>query len=235
MSRIFLRRYLSRGYICAAGLWLVAGCTPRLGSIAPHGYVPADRRVVQGWIGKMTPSRSRQYEIRPWRFRNEAGSAAGRAVIRIVPPDSMRFDYRGPFGKSGNVALVGDSALWMTSDDLQGLVTYAPLFWTALGIPLAPPDTVALFSLVGDGFRAWRYILAQDTLDFVLQGSPANRLLGEIRRQGQVLAQARVELDTLTGFALEARIDFYNVSRFEFTVQSVDTLVSFDETIWQQQ
>ncbi len=218
-----------------AGLWLAAGCTPRLGSIAPHGYVPADRRVVQGWIGEMTPSRSRQYEIRPWRFRNEAGSAAGRAVIRIVPPDSMRFDYRGPFGKSGNVALVGDSALWIASDDLQGLVTYAPLFWTALGIPLLPPDTVALFSLVGDGFRAWRYILAQDTLDFVLQGLPAERLLGEIRRQGQVLAQARVEMDTLSGLALKARIDFYNISRFEFTVQSVDTLVSFDETIWRQQ
>ncbi len=221
---------LTTGCLC-----LLVGCTPRLGSLAPHGFMPADRVVVDGWVAEMTPSRPRLYEVRPWRFQNERGSAAGRASIRIVPPDSLRFDYRGPFGKSGNAAVVGDSALWMTSDDFEGLVTYAPLFWTALGIPPVPPGTAPLFSLVGDDFRAWRYILAQDTLDFVLRGSPAVSLLGEIRRQGQVLAQATVELDTLTGLARHSKIDFYNISRFEFTVQSVDTLASFDSTIWQQQ
>ena len=191
--------------------------------------------MVEAWIGDLTPPRPRLYHVRPWMFRNEQGSVGGRAAIRIVPPDSMRFDYRGPLGRSGNVAVVGDSALWMSSEDLEGLVTYAPLFWTALGLPPVPPDTAALYSLVGDDFRAWRYILVEDTLDFVLEGSPADRLLGEIRRQGQVLAQARVELDALTGFATESRIDFYNVSRFEFTVESVDTLATFDETIWRQQ
>ncbi len=216
-------------------LGLLAACTPRLGSIAPRGFEPADRGVVDGWLERLTPARSRLYELRPWRYRNENGSASGRATIRIVPPDSMRFDYRGPFGKSGNAAVVRDSAIWMNGEDFEGLVTYAPLFWTALGMPPVPPDSIDLYSLIGDDFRAWRYILAQDTLDFVLQGSPATRLLGEIRRQGQVLAQAKVELDTLTGLAAQSRIDFYNVSRFEFTVQTVDTLASFDSTIWQQQ
>jgi hypothetical protein len=191
--------------------------------------------VVDGWLERLTPAGSRLYELRPWRYRNENGSAAGRATVRIVPPDSMRFDYRGPFGKSGNAAVVRDSAIWMNGEDFEGLVTYAPLFWTALGMPPVPPDSVDLYSLIGDDFRAWRYILAQDTLDFVLQGLPATRLLGEVRRQGQVLAQAKVELDTLTGLATQSRIDFYDVSRFEFTVQTVDTLASFDSTIWQQQ
>ncbi len=225
-----LVRSVTTGCLC-----LLVGCTPRLRSLAPQGFRPADRELVEGWVAEMTQSRPRLYEVRPWRFKNERGSAAGRASIRIVPPDSLRFDYRGPFGKSGNAAVVGDSALWMTSDDFEGLVTYAPLFWTALGIPPAPPDNAPLFSLVGDDFRAWRYILAQDTLDFVLWGSPAVSLLGEIRRQGQVLAQATVELDTLTGLARQSKIDFYNISRFEFTIQSVDTLASFDSTIWQQQ
>ncbi len=169
--------------LTTGGLCLLVGCTPRLDSLSPRGFMPADRDLVFGWVEEMTPSRPRVYEVRPWRFQNERGSAAGRASIRIVPPDSLRFDYRGPFGKSGTAAVVGDSALWMTSDDFEGLVTYAPLFWTALGIPPVPPDTAALFSLVGDDFRAWRYILAQDTVDFVLRGSPAVSLLGEIRRQ----------------------------------------------------
>ncbi len=221
--------------LTAGGLCLLAGCTPRLSSLAPQGFVPAERDLVVGWVAEMTPSRPRLYQIRPWRFQNQQGSAAGRASVRIVPPDSLRFDYRGPFGKSGNAVLVGDSALWMTSEDFEGLVTYAPLFWTALGMPPVPPDTAALFSLIGDDFRAWRYVLAQDTLDFVLRGSPAVSLLGEIRRQGQVLAQATVELDTITGLVTRSKIDFYNISRFEFTVQSVDTLASFDPTVWQRQ
>ncbi len=221
--------------LTAGGLCLLTGCTPRLSSLAPQGFVPAERDLVVGWVAEMTPSRPRLYQIRPWRFQNQQGSAAGRASVRIVPPDSLRFDYRGPFGKSGNAALVGDSALWMTSEDFEGLVTYAPLFWTALGMPPVPPDTAALFSLIGDDFRAWRYVLAQDTLDFVLRGSPAVSLLGEIRRQGQVLAQATVELDTITGLVTRSKIDFYNISRFEFTVQSVDTLASFDPTVWQRQ
>ncbi len=221
--------------LAAGGLGLLAGCTPRLGSMAPRGFVPAEWDLVAGWVAEMTPSRSRLYEIRPWRYRNEQASVGGRASIRIVPPDSLRFDYRGPFGKSGNVAVVGDSALWMTSEDFEGLITYAPLFWTALGIPPVPPNTTPVFSLIGDDFRAWRYILAQDTLDFVLRGWPAVSLLGEIRRQGQVLAQATVKLDPITGLATQSKIDFYNISRFEFTVQSVDTLASFDSTIWQKQ
>ena len=69
----------------------------------------------------------------------------------------------------------------------------------------------------------------------MLRGSPAVSLLGEIRRQGQVLAQATVELDTITGLVTRSKIDFYNISRFEFTVQSVDTLASFDPTVWQRQ
>ncbi len=223
-------RAVTTGCLC-----LLVGCTPRLRSLAPQGFVPADRDLVEGWVAELTPSRPRLYEVRPWRFRNERGSAAGRASIRIVPPDSLRFDYRGPFGRSGHAAIVGDSALWMTSEDFEGLITYAPLFWTALGIPPVPPDTTPVFSLIGDDFRAWRYILAQDTLDFVLRGSPAVSLLGEIRRQGQVLAQATVKLDPITGLATQSKIDFYNISRFEFTVQSVDTLASFDSTIWQKQ
>jgi hypothetical protein len=217
-------------------LGALAGCTPSLSSIAPVGFVPADRAVVEAWVAELAPARARLYEIRPWRYRTERGSAAGRASIRIVPPDSLRFDYRGPFGKSGNAALVGDSALWVSEgEDFEGLITYAPLLWTALGLPPVPPDTVALYSLTGDDLRAWRYILAGDTLDVVLRGSPVRRLLAEMRRDGQVLGQATVEVDTLTGLASQSVIDFWDISRFEFTVESVDTLAVFDGTIWVQQ
>ena len=45
--------------------------------MAPQGFVPAEWDLVAGWVAEMTPSRPRLYEIRPWRYRNEQGSAAG--------------------------------------------------------------------------------------------------------------------------------------------------------------
>ncbi len=223
--------------VVAVGLaGALAACTPSLSSISPVGFTPADRAVVAGWIAEFAPSEPRLYEIRPWRYRTERGAAAGRASIRIVPPDSLRFDYRGPFGKAGNAAVVGNSALWVSEgDDIEGLITYAPLLWAALGLPQMPPDTVELYSLTGDDFRAWRYTLTGDTLDFILRGSPVHRLQAEMRRGGRVLGQATAEVDTLTGLASQSTIDFWDISRFELTVESVDTLAVFDGTIWIQQ
>ncbi len=220
----------------AVAVMTLLGCTRGLSSIAPVGFRPADRPRVVAWIGELAPNAPRLYDIRPWRYRNERGAASGRASVRVAPPDSLRFDYRGLFGRSGSAVIVGDTALWVTGGDaLEGIVTFVPLLWTALGLPQMPPESANVFELVGDDFRAWRYIVAGDTLDFVLRGSPAERLEGEIRRQGKVLGQVRVELDTLTGLALRSQIDFWDVSRFELTVSSVDTLASFDSTIWKQQ
>ena len=218
------------------GILLVSsGCRGGLSSIAPEGFEPAPASTVRGWISSLTPSRPRLYQIQPWRYRNERGAASGQASIRVVPPDSLRFDYRGPFGRAGNAAIVGDSALWVVgADAFEGLLTFAPLFWTALGIPPMPPESAALFNLVGDDFRAWRYISAGDTLDFILTGSPPASLRGEIRREGLVLGQVVVEFDIVTGLPVRSRMDFWDVSRFEFTIRSVDTLATFDSSIWEQ-
>ena len=127
-------------FVAVGLMGALAACTPSLSSISPVGFTPADRAVVAGWIAEFAPSEPRLYEIRPWRYRTERGAAAGRASIRIVPPDSLRFDYRGPFGKAGNAAVVGNSALWVSEgDDIEGLITYAPLLWAALGLPQMPP------------------------------------------------------------------------------------------------
>ncbi len=227
---------IGRATLVSAFALSVGSCSSGLSTIAPVGFTPASRSTVDAWVASLRPARPRLYEIRPWWYRTEQGAAAGgRASIRVVPPDSLRFDYRGPFGQSGNAAIVGDSALWVNAgDDFAGLVTFAPLLWTALGLPQAPPDSAAVFSLVGDDFLAWRYILAGDTLDFVLGGDPPRSLLAEMRRRGQILGQVMVELDTLTGLATQAQIDFWNVTRFELTVRSVDTLANFDATIWKR-
>jgi hypothetical protein len=180
------------------------------------------------------PASSRLYAVRPWRFRNEKGSAAGRATMRVAPPDSLRFDYSGPFGRSGKAAVVGDSALWVVpEEEFGGLVAVAPVFWAALGLPQMPPEGRQLFGLDRGDLRSWRYVDAGDTLNFVVRGTPPSRVLAEIRRDGRTWAVADVELDPATGIVTQSRIDFpRDKSRFEFTVESVDTTATFDPDIW---
>lgn len=203
-------------------------------SVAPQGLRPAERAVVARWVAAFTPDRPRLYEIRPWRFQNERGSAAGRAAVRIVPPDSLRFDYRGPFGRSGAAVVIGDSALWVEpEEEFGGLVALAPLFWGSIGLPPHPPPGAPLYALERRNFRAWRYIVADDTLNWVLRGTPATELVGELRREGRTIGITEVDLNPLTGLATASRIDFpLDVSRFSFTVNAVDTLATLDPTIW---
>ncbi len=211
------------------------GCSSGPMTIAPEGLAPGNLATVRSWIDVYIPSDGRRYQIRPWRFRNERGAASGRAAAVIAPPDSLRFDYQGQFRRSGRVALVGDSALWaVPENDFRGLVSLAPLFWAGLGIPQPPSPGTAVQTLDRDDIRAWRYIVAGDTLSFVLRGNPASRLTGEIRRRGRTIGLVDTRLDPSTGLVTRAQIDLpIDVSRFEFTITEVETLETIDSDIWQ--
>lgn len=219
---------------CILGSAACLGSGPR--SIAPMGLAPSNGDDVAEWVDGLVPVRSRLYRIRPWRYRNERGSAAGRAVVRVAPPDSLRFDYQGPLRKSGKAAVVGDSALWVVpDDDFGGLVALAPVFWAGLGIPQPPPPGSSVFSLVRDDIRAWRYVDAGDTLTFIITGDPVTRIRGEIRRVGRTIGLSDVTMDPNTGLPIRSQIDLpIEPARFEFTVEEIDTLATFDATIWDQ-
>ena len=219
------------------GGMVAMGCGGGPASIAPVGLAPADAGVVHEWVADFVPQTSRLYTVRPWRFINEQGSAAGRATMRVAPPDSLRFDYSGPFRRSGKAAVVGDSALWVVPEEQFGaLVSVAPIFWAALGLPQKPPAGRDVFTLQRDGVRAWSYVELGDTLNFVVRGEPATRILAELRRRGRTFVVADVEMDPATGMVVSSQIDFPNEnSRFEFTVESVDTTATFDASVWVNQ
>jgi len=230
-------KHVSWKRLCLVALVLAVtpGCGSGPGTIAPAGLQPGDRGTIAGWTGAFTPSNLRQYDIRPWRFRNERGAAAGRATLRIAPPDSLRFDYRGPFRRQGRAALVGDSTLWVEpEEEFGGLVGSAPLFWAAVGIPLPPPDGRPVLLLERADVRAWQYAVGTDTLSFVIRGVPPRRILAEVRRDGRTVSRADVQLDPVTGFVANSKIDFPGqVSRFEFTIERVDTMATFPTSIWE--
>jgi len=211
-----------------------SGCQRRLHSIALAGLAPVARSTVVEWVSRYTPRSPVRYELR-WRFQNDRGAAGGRAAARIVPPDSLRFDFRGPFGKSGAAVVVGDSGIWSKPEgDFRDVLRSAPLFWAALGMPLAPGPQMEITGLDRPDRRAWRYAAAQDTIDFVEFRAPP-KLMAEMRRGGRIVGLAEARFDAAGQRVVTARLDFPGVeSRFTLSVSAVDTSAVFTSEIWRQ-
>lgn len=211
-----------------------AACRPRTRSIAPTDLAPIHSDSVAGWIAEYTPRIAVRYDLK-WQFQNDRGSTGGRAAIRIAPPDSLRFDLRGLFGKTGAAVLVGATGVWSKpEDDFKDVLQSAPLFWAALGAPLRPPPGAETFGVTGPGRRAWRYAVGVDTFDFVDRRiATGHHLFAEMRRRGTIVGMTDATFDTAGARVASARIDFPAAeSRFSFSVEGSDSSETFDPGIW---
>ncbi len=211
--------------LVAIGLLCAAGCI-RYESIAPDGLIRMSAGEVADWVGEFALTQPTQVRLR-WRFRNTRGRSAGRAVVRLAPPDTLRFDYRGPFGKSGSAVVVGGQALWAApQQDFENLIPVAPVFWAALGIASPPPEGAR---------RAWRFEHWDEATDFIFVRGPEPRLLAELRVRDEILATSELRLDGDTRQPVSAMMIFpLDGSRFSFTIEAIDTVAAYDPEIWTQ-
>jgi hypothetical protein len=225
-------RPLSRALAILAGAALGA-CAPGLRSIAPSGLLPVSPDSVAAWLAPYRPTGPLHYDLK-WRFVNQKGSTAGRAAVRVAPPDTMRFDYRGPFGRSGAAVVVGDSVLWAVPEkDTRDLLPAAPLFWAALGLPRSPPPDAALFGRAQADGHVWRYAAARDTMDFVEAGPGVTRLLMEVRRDGRIVASLQLAFQPGTRVPIETRVRFpQDGSALIFTVEGIQHVGPFEPSTW---
>jgi hypothetical protein len=229
-------RRVSKTPLLVAVVLFWTACTPSFPTISPVGLSAIDRGVVEGWVNELSLKQHRLIRIRPWRYTNDRGSASGRAVVRLVEPDSMRFDFRAPFGKSGAAVIVNDHALWAHPEgDFGPLIRIAPVFWSALGHPLTPPPAVELFGMVTGTERVWQYGYMGDTLTFIAEGNPVIRLRGEMRRDGKTFALSTLLYDSTTGLPIEATVDFpMDPGRFKFEIQAIEDGATFEADIWDE-
>jgi hypothetical protein len=220
--------------LVATGLLVLAGCTP-LKSIAPANLAPVAEDSVEQWVAELRPRTPLTFELR-WRFENSNGRAAGRAAVRFAPPDTLRFDYRGPFGRSGSALVVGNDAVWAEPEgDFRSLIPVAPVLWAALGIAPSPPAGVQTLGSSEPTRRAWRYVDGNEEIDFIHEWSSAPRFLAELRRDGRIVGVARVELVQRQGPPAAADMRFPRErSRFTLAVQRVDTVKAFGPETWRR-
>jgi hypothetical protein len=222
------------GVLFGTQLAALGGCVRGPASIAPSGLQPVEPEIVSQWLASYLPDSARRYDLR-WRFHTPKGSTAGRAAVRVSPPDSLRFDYRGPLGQSGAAVVVGDSVLWSEPEEETGrLIPAAPLFWAGLGLPPRPPPAALVFAREGSSGRAWRYVLEGDTLDFVEVSEVPQRLLSQLRR-GRILATAMVRFQPGSRLPIEAEMSFPpEGALFRFTVEAIESVPSFDPSLWRR-
>lgn len=211
---------------------MTAGCA-HVAHIAPTTLAPLPADSAHAWSAARRPQRDLHFAL-TWHFRNQKGESGGRAAVRIAPPDTLRFDYRGPFGKSGSAVVVGDSALWSRpAEDVENLIPAAPLFWAALGVTIAPASPDSVYGMETAHRRIWRYVTDSTVIDYVEEYGTMPRLRAEVRRGSHTVGLTDVRLDPSTATPTQAVMTFpEQASQFRFTVDRIDTVTAFDAKTW---
>lgn len=212
----------------------VAACGVTIPRLGPERLPPIERDTVTEWVREFHPARPVRIDLR-WTYRTQQGTSRGRASVRFVPPDSVRFDYRAPFGKSGAAVIVGDEVVWSRpEDDVGQLIQVAPLFWAALGMPRMPPDGSAISGLVEADIRTWRYAASGDTLTYRARAAlPGAGLEAQMRRGGEVVGAVDVLFADSVLQPVSATMVFPgSASTVEFTVVAIEPITAVDPEIW---
>jgi hypothetical protein len=226
---------------------LITACPHAPPPLVPLPLAPADRSSALAWAAATVPRHQRLIRFR-WKYRDRDKEYAGRATVRIAPPDSLRIDYAGPFNwGAGAAVVVGDSTVWADPEkNFRSLVPAVRMLWAGLGIVRPPAAGATVFGGPGEprgvagpgsagadsGAEIWRFVQGEDTLDYRLAGGP--RVLEAEWRQGRVVARSRADLND-RALPAAARIDFPEErARFEFTVGFVDTTAVFDSATWRR-
>ncbi len=228
-QRFSLDRLGALSYIAACAL--LAGCPAPPGPLVPVALAPVSRDSAVAWALGTVPAGRTLVRFR-WRYADRRVQYAGRGSARIAAPDSLRFDYAGPFGLgSGAAVVIGDSVSWADPEkNFRSLVPAIPMLWASLGMVRPPGEGAAVYG----GGGAWRFAQERDTLEYVATvAANAERVLAaEWRRGSAVVARSRTRLDAHSR-PIGARIDFPEGSaRFELTVVAVDTAAVIPPALW---
>ena len=198
-----------------AGAALAAACAPRLpplrGDVVP-ARVPAPA----------LPAGSRKI-IFEYTYKDTDVTLRGDGAARTTAPDSVRLDFFVNNESVGNVIVIGDSLVQTRPKLARRLLPPVPLLWAALGVFRVPParDTAARVD--------------SDTLRIVIAGAPAWRVtfMGTDLLRLDLIEDGRIPQSLVRVSASHLHFDAPAAGRsLDLFIESVDTLPSFDASIW---
>ncbi|MDX2206276.1 MAG: hypothetical protein SFU57_01405 [Gemmatimonadales bacterium] len=213
---------------------LVVGCAGRLpGPTIPDGHLPMTAGEVAPWIAATERDATTQTRF-SWRFLDEKGTASGRGAAQIAPPDSLRFDFRGPLGSgSGAAAVIGDTAIWAEPEDqVERLVPNYPLLWAILGQARYPHQGDLVSGMSNERLQAWRYVNGIDTVDYVLTRIGTRQLVADVRQGRNRIGRVFTTFDA-AGRLIKSRLDIPGSrARLDITFDEPTLLDSIPRERW---
>ncbi len=221
-------------YAGAAATVAVLQACGGIGRLAPADLPPMTPAQVDSWVAPFRPSEAKRFDVR-WTYQTQQGRSSGRAALLFVPPDSVRFDYRAPFGRSGAAVIVGDSILWSEpEEDVGRMIQVAPLLWAAMGIALPPPPEAALSGVESGESVTWRYALPRDTLTYQASTSlPGGVFRAEMRGTDGVIGRVELDFADSAPEPAEAMMRFPgSASLVQFSVVGIKAVEAVDAQFW---
>jgi len=237
---------LRRREILAHSAWHVAaaiitvaamsvGCGGSSPVPSPRVAVPATVIEAVDLLQDFIPEHPSRYDLE-WTYQRQGRTTRGRAVTTFIPPDSLHFEYRAPFGRRGEAVFIGQRVIWANPEEtVKTLIPATQLFWVVLGIPL-PPDEVEppRITLRADGW-ALQYVTGDTVLVFNhTRGSPSN-LTAMLTHDGRVFGTAYVAFSDSTALPARGRMMFPGSSAlFSATFEAVDRLAQVDRSLFKK-
>jgi len=226
------KRWLGRIVPVTAAL-AVGSC----GGISQSPYVAAAEPVAalepSAMLDEFTPDYPSRFSL-DWTYETEEGMTRGRAVAWFIPPDSLRFDYRAPFGRRGAAVFIGQDVIWATPEEtVKTLIPATQLFWVVLGIPIPPAKSGPPKSTLRVDGWALQYVTGDTVLVFnYTPGSPPN-LTAMLTHDGRVYGTAYVAFSDSTALPVTGRMMFPRSSAlFSARFRAVDTLALVDRGLF---
>lgn len=202
------------------------------GPVLPAAALPVSREQVAQWVGSTVPTESRLHRFK-WLFVDDRASAGGQGSVRIVPPDSLRFDAAGPFGSgAGSAVVIGERAEWTEpADALTKLVPNYPLMWAMFGVARMPAAGVELRGYSEDSVTIWQYAGPTDTVQYARTAGDPGRFYAEVRHAGELIGRTETTLDP-DGSPIKARLTVPSApAKLDLTFLST-TRATFAPEIW---
>jgi hypothetical protein len=210
---------------------LLAACTAAPSGVKPIGLLPATREQVQGWVSATQPGKPLSIDFGAVFTSKQYDAARGSGHISILPPDSLRFDFRGPLGSARSAAaVVGDSALWAEpKEDVEKMVPSYPLLWAMVGVARPPRAGEGMRGLQDGDQTVWQYVRAADTVTYI---RTTREFRAEVVRDGKQIGRVRATYGP-DGVLTKARLDVTSPqARLEITFRKVSSVNGFDKGIW---
>jgi hypothetical protein len=176
-------------------LILLLACKPTPTVLVPAGATSLTSEQVRPWVIATEPTGNsiRQFK---WLFQDDRSSAGGVGTARVAPPDTLRFDARGPLGSGRMAALVvSDQPVWAVPEEtVAQLVPDYTLLWAMFGVARLPNPRASIRGLEDGRTQTWEYSLGRDTVVYVRRLESPGRLTAEVRRAGKVFGRVETKL-----------------------------------------